>query len=66
MIALGSDHGGYSLKQEVKAYLEGKGIPYKPAVEFRRPACTASGRLLLVAGVVGAQYDPSARDRHFE
>ncbi len=26
MIALGSDHGGYSLKQEVKAYLEGKGI----------------------------------------
>lgn len=23
MIALGSDHGGYSLKQEVKAYLEG-------------------------------------------
>ena len=24
MIALGSDHGGYSLKQEVKAYLEGK------------------------------------------
>jgi len=29
MIALGSDHGGYSLKQEVKAYLEGKGIPYK-------------------------------------
>ena len=29
MIALGSDHGGYGLKQEVKAYLEGKGIPYK-------------------------------------
>ena len=27
MIALGSDHGGYGLKQEVKAYLEGKGIP---------------------------------------
>ena len=29
MIALGSDHGGYGLKQEVKAYMEGKGITYK-------------------------------------
>ena len=26
MIALGSDHGGYALKEEVKAYLEQKGI----------------------------------------
>ena len=29
MIALGSDHGGYSLKEHIKAYLEGKGIAYK-------------------------------------
>ncbi len=29
MIALGSDHGGYGLKQEVKAYLDEKKIPYK-------------------------------------
>ncbi len=28
-IALGSDHGGYGLKQEVIKYLEAKGIPYK-------------------------------------
>lgn len=28
-IALGSDHGGYGLKQEVIKYLEGKGIGYK-------------------------------------
>ena len=29
MIALGSDHGGFELKQEVKKYLEGQGIAYK-------------------------------------
>ena len=29
MIALGSDHGGYSLKEHIKAYLEGKGIAFK-------------------------------------
>ena len=29
MIALGSDHGGYALKQHVMAYLNEKGIPYR-------------------------------------
>ncbi len=29
MIALGSDHGGYGLKQEIIRYLEEKGIQYK-------------------------------------
>ena len=29
MIALGSDHGGYSLKEHIKAYLEAKGIAFK-------------------------------------
>lgn len=29
MIALGCDHGGYDLMQEVIAYLDGKGIDYK-------------------------------------
>ena len=29
MIALGSDHGGFALKQEVMKHLEEKGIPYK-------------------------------------
>lgn len=28
MIALGNDHGGYALKQEIIAYLEKKGIAY--------------------------------------
>lgn len=29
MIAIGSDHGGYQLKEEIKKYLEEKHIPYK-------------------------------------
>jgi len=29
MIAIGSDHGGYKLKEEIKKYLEEKKIPYK-------------------------------------
>ena len=28
-VALGSDHGGYRLKQEIIRYLEERGIPYK-------------------------------------
>ncbi len=28
MIALASDHGGYELKEEIKKYLDKKGIPY--------------------------------------
>lgn len=28
MIAIGSDHGGYALKEELKKYLDKKGIPY--------------------------------------
>ncbi len=29
MIAIGSDHGGYKLKEEIKKYLEEKDIEYK-------------------------------------
>ena len=28
MIAIGSDHGGYKLKEEIKKYLEEKDIEY--------------------------------------
>ena len=29
MIAIGSDHGGYRLKEEIKKYLDEKEIKYK-------------------------------------
>ena len=29
MIAIGSDHGGYKLKEEIKKYLDEKEIKYK-------------------------------------
>ncbi len=29
MIALGSDHGGFALKQHIKAYLDARHIPYR-------------------------------------
>ena len=29
MIAIGSDHGGYALKEEIKAHLEKRGLEYK-------------------------------------
>ena len=29
MIAIGADHGGYKLKEEIKKYLEESGIEYK-------------------------------------
>ena len=29
MIAIGSDHGGYKLKEEIKRYLEEKEIEYQ-------------------------------------
>ena len=29
MIVIGSDHGGYKLKEEIKKYLDEKGIKYE-------------------------------------
>ena len=29
MLAIGSDHGGFELKEHIKKYLDGKGIEYK-------------------------------------
>lgn len=39
MIALGSDHGGFDLKQQVIAHLKERGIPFKDFGCFDRNSC---------------------------
>lgn len=39
MIALGSDHGGFDLKERVKAYLDREGIPYQDYGCHRKESC---------------------------
>ena len=39
MIAIGSDHGGYALKQEIKAFLDKKGIAYQDYGCFSEESC---------------------------
>lgn len=39
MIALGSDHGGYALKQEVIEYLKEKSIEYKDYGSYSNESC---------------------------
>lgn len=39
MIALGCDHGGYDLKQQVIAYLNEKGLEYKDFGCFDKSSC---------------------------
>ena len=36
MIAIGSDHGGYELKEEIKKYLEEKEIEYIDCGTFNK------------------------------
>ncbi|MGN1146246.1 MAG: ribose 5-phosphate isomerase B [Acetatifactor sp.] len=39
MIAIGSDHGGYELKQKVIKHLEEKGIPYQDMGCYSKDSC---------------------------
>lgn len=39
MLAIGSDHGGYALKQIIMKHLEGKGIEYKDFGAFSEESC---------------------------
>ncbi|PKM74332.1 MAG: ribose 5-phosphate isomerase B [Firmicutes bacterium HGW-Firmicutes-16] len=39
MIALGSDHGGFELKNEIMKYLDEKGIAYKDFGTYSKDSC---------------------------
>lgn len=39
MIAIGSDHGGFALKQEIMKYLDEKGIEYKDFGTYTEDSC---------------------------
>ncbi len=39
MLAIGSDHGGYELKQQIMAHLKDRGIPFKDFGCYSRDSC---------------------------
>lgn len=39
MIAIGSDHGGYELKEQIKAFLDEKGLDYKDFGTYSTDSC---------------------------
>ena len=39
MIAIGSDHGGYGLKQEIMAHLKEQGVEYKDYGCYDEKSC---------------------------
>ena len=68
MIALGCDHGGYELKQEVIEYLKKKGLEYKDFGCFGTEAVDYPDYAKPVAhAVADGECDrgiPDLRDRH--
>ena len=38
-IAIGSDHGGYALKEKIKTYLDSKSIPYEDFGTYSTDSC---------------------------
>lgn len=57
-IAIGSDHGGYNLKEQIKKHLEGKGIEYKDFGTYSLDSCDYPDYAFEVAGAVAqGKYD---------
>jgi ribose 5-phosphate isomerase B len=54
MIALGSDHGGYALKQEIIAHLKELGLEFKDYGTFTEESCDYPEYGLLVAKAVAS------------
>ena len=56
MIAIGSDHGGYLLKQEVMAYLDSQQLPYRDYGCYSEESCDYPD---IAAAVCAAVIDGS-------
>ena len=56
MIAIGSDHGGFELKQEIMAHLEKRGLAYKDFGTYTKDSCDypVYGRAVAKAVASGA------------
>jgi len=58
MIAIGSDHGGYALKQEIMKHLDEKGLEYKDYGTYSEESCDYPVYGAAVArAVVGGECD---------
>ena len=58
MIAIGADHGGFELKEEIKKYLDANGIEYKDFGTYSTDSCDYAdyGHPLAVAVESGECY----------
>ena len=58
MLAIGSDHGGFALKEELKAHLDERGIAYKDFGTFTEESCDYPDVAEpLCRAVVAGEYD---------
>jgi len=52
MIAIGSDHGGYALKEAIREYLDSRGIAYKDFGTYSEQSCNYPEIAVLVSNEV--------------
>lgn len=52
MLAIGCDHGGFQLKEEIKKHLEKRGIEYKDFGTFNEQSCDYPDFAVLVANSI--------------
>lgn len=58
MLALGSDHGGFALKEEIKKHLDKKGIAYKDFGTYTEDSCDYPVYAEAVAkAVAGGEFE---------
>ena len=56
-IAIGSDHGGYEMKEILKCYLSSKGYEIRDAGTFSKESCDYPDFAKKVAGIVSSEKD---------